>query len=324
MRLSTRLVLLVSGCLLPILGAQIYSQMDLYAERHEQLGGLALRQAELANSDIASIVDSVRQLGALTAQFPSTRTAGSRCANRLTALRQALTQDRFLALFSPLDGSLLCASDAAPDGVSSAHPNWAADLLTAPDLGVGQVMSDPIQKTRFLPIAVHLPGVGAGDQSRVLLAGLNTDWLEKHLQSSGIDGGPAMARASLIVADRDGNILGRVPGEAGPVRLPLPEWLRPFLGRENPGIETIADPDGHTTIVAYVPNAAPPAGLMIISTLAVPDLTADIDQSTYRDLLVIAAAALIGLMLAWVGGRRFVYQPMEALLRRRENGAKAI
>jgi len=31
MRLSTRLVLLILGCLLPILTAQVYSQVNLYA-----------------------------------------------------------------------------------------------------------------------------------------------------------------------------------------------------------------------------------------------------------------------------------------------------
>ncbi len=49
MKLSTRLVLLILGCLLPILAAQVYSQINLYRERHEQIGGLVLRQAELAS-----------------------------------------------------------------------------------------------------------------------------------------------------------------------------------------------------------------------------------------------------------------------------------
>src|SRR5689334_12321092 len=97
MKLSTRLVLLILGCLLPILTAQVYSQVNLYAERHEQLSGLVLRQAELANAGMASIVDSVRQLAVVTAQFPSIREPGERCDQSLTALRQSLTQYRFLA-----------------------------------------------------------------------------------------------------------------------------------------------------------------------------------------------------------------------------------
>jgi hypothetical protein len=76
MKLSTRLVLLTLGCLLPILTAQIYSQVNLYTERHRQLSALVLRQAELANADMASIVEGVHQLGVLAGEFPSVRTAG--------------------------------------------------------------------------------------------------------------------------------------------------------------------------------------------------------------------------------------------------------
>ena len=70
MKLSTRLVLLILGCLLPILTAQVYSQVNLYAERHDQLSGLVLRQAELANANMISIVDGVRQFGMVAGQFP--------------------------------------------------------------------------------------------------------------------------------------------------------------------------------------------------------------------------------------------------------------
>src|ERR1700761_757427 len=98
MKLSTRLVLLILGCLLPILTAQVYSQVNLYAERHEQLSGLVLRQAELANADIASILDAARQLGTLTTQFPETQGNAPGCAERLTAVHNSLTSYRFLAV----------------------------------------------------------------------------------------------------------------------------------------------------------------------------------------------------------------------------------
>ncbi len=312
MKLSTRLVLLILGCLLPILTAQIYSQINLYGERHEQLGGLVLRQAELANADMASIVDGARQLGTLIDQFQPVRT--EQCSDRLTKLRQSLTQYRFLALFSPIDGSLLCASEGALAGFSSGHPPWAADLLTTPDLAVGELVAAPGDNNRFLPIAVHMPGLDAGDQPRVLVAGLDTEWLEKHLESAKVDRAPAMSRAALIIADRDGNILGRVPDSADRAARTVPGWLRPLVNRDNPGIETIVDPDGHTIIAGYVPGTTPPSGMTIIDALVLPDLTADIDQATYQDLLVIGGAAIVALVLAWVAGRRFIYQPTEALL----------
>ena len=319
MKLSTRLVLLILGCLLPILTAQVYSQVNLYAERHEQLSGLVLRQAELANADMSSIVDSVRQLGALAGQLPSVRTSSARssgldCTSRLTALRQNLTQYRFLALFSPTDGSLLCASDGMPSASAGTEASWLPDLLNTTDLRVGQLVSVPTQGSGFLPIAVHMPGVGVGDEARVLVAAINADWLQKHLESAKIDRSPAMARATMIVTDRDGDIVGRVPNVHSSAGRRAPDWMRLLINHDSPGVETITDPAGRTIVAAYVPSSMPPAGMTVINALVLPDLTADIDQATYQDLLVIGGAAIVALILAWVAGRRFIYQPTEALL----------
>jgi signal transduction histidine kinase/ActR/RegA family two-component response regulator len=314
MKLSTRLVLLILGCLLPILTAQIYSQVNLFAERHEQLDGLVLRQAELANADMASIVDGVHQLGALVAQLPSVRESDDRCSQRLTALRQSLTQYRFLALFSPADGSLLCASDGTPAGLSAARPPWMTGLLETEDMSVGRLVPDSAQSGRFVPIAVRMRPLGAGDRPEVLVAGLDLDWLEKHLEAARVDHTPAMSRAALIIADRDGNVLGRVPDSADWAGRPVPEWLRPLIDRQTQGVETVVDPYGHTVIAAYVPDALPPSGLTVIDALVLPDLTADIGHATYQDLLVIGGAAIVALLLAWIAGRRFIYQPTEALL----------
>jgi len=314
MKLSTRLVLLILGCLLPILTAQVYSQVNLYAERHEQLGGLVLRQALLANADMTSIVDSTHQLGLVIGQFPFVRASGESCDQRLTALHQSLTQYRFLAVFSPADGTLLCNSDGAPEGLARARASWLADLLMTPDMAVGQLIADSGQKRGFLPIAVRVAGSGAGEQPRVLIAALDTDWLVKHLEATSIDRPTALSHASLIIADHDGNIVGRMPDAVDWVGRSVPDWFRPLLSRESQEVETITDTAGHTIIAAYVSNSAPPAGLIVIDALTLPDLTADIDQATYQDLLVIGGAAVVALVLAWVAGRRFIYQPTEALL----------
>ncbi len=152
MKLSTRLVLLVVGCLVPILTAQVCSQINLYAKQREQLSGLALRQAELANADMVSMIDSVHQLASFAGQFPPMLTPGEHCGQSLTAIRQSFTQYRFLAIFTAADGSLLCASDDAPEGLAQAHSAWVDSLLTTPDLAVGQLMTDPATKR---PLPTH-------------------------------------------------------------------------------------------------------------------------------------------------------------------------
>ena len=310
MKLSTRLVLLVVGCLLPILTAQVYSQVNLYTKRHEQLGDLVLRQAELANAYIGSIVDGVREVGALAGQLSTA--PGDRCDQRLTALRQSLTQYRFLALYAPADGSLQCASGDTHGDL--AHPSWMGALPMTPDLAVGQMVTDPAQNGRFLPVAVRTGGAAAGAPPLVLIAGLDADWLAKQLEAARVDRPAPAARSFLVIADRDGNIVARVPDAAAGVGRQVPDWFRSLLSHENTGVETIADPDGHTIIAAYVPKAVPPIGLTVIDALALPDLMADIDRATYQDLLVIGGAALVALFLAWVAGRRFIYRPTEALL----------
>ena len=80
MRLSTRLVLLILVCLLPVMGAQAFSQIKLYRQRQGQLDNLALRQAELANGDLAGMVEGVRQFAVAVAQFPDIHRGGDACA----------------------------------------------------------------------------------------------------------------------------------------------------------------------------------------------------------------------------------------------------
>jgi signal transduction histidine kinase/ActR/RegA family two-component response regulator len=315
MRLSTRLVLLVLGCLLPVLTAQVYSQISLHAERHEQLGDLALRQAELVNADITSIIDGVHQLGTLAGQFPSMRDTAGRCSERLTALRQSLTQYHFLALFAPADGTLLCASDGVPAGLTGQASPWLTDLLKSQDWSVGQFVSEGEDKSRYLPVAVRIPRFVAGETPRVFIAALDTGWLAKHLETAKAGHSKVVAHASLIIADSNGTMVGHLPNEAGLAGRPAPEWLRPLIRRQTQGIENVTDPDGRTYIAAFVPGVTQQSGLAVIETLLLPDLTADIDQATYQDLLVIGGAAIAALILAWVAGRRFIYQPTEALLR---------
>jgi signal transduction histidine kinase/ActR/RegA family two-component response regulator len=314
MKLSTRLVLLVLGCLLPILTVQVYSQINLYAERHEQLGGLVLRQAELANADMSSIVDAARQVGALAGQFPEINANGPACDERLTALRNSLTRYRFLALLAPAGGGVLCASAGTPEGLDPGRDHWLGALAAAPDVTIGKLVSAPGQGGRYLPVAVPLPGASPGTEPRVLLAAMDLDWLAKHLQSVKLDQAAAIAGASLIIADGDGTILARVP-DAGDWNGPkLPDWLKPAATGQAPEVETLTAPGGRTYLMAFVPATAT-AGLAVVELLLLPPLTADIDQATFQDLLAIAGAAVVAIFLAWFAGRRFIYQPTEALLR---------
>jgi signal transduction histidine kinase/ActR/RegA family two-component response regulator len=309
MKLSTRLVLLILGCLLPVLTAQVYSQINLYTARHEQLSGLILRQAELATADLSSIIDAARQLGTLAGQFPEIRSSGAACDQRLTALRNGLSQYRFLAVLAP-DGAVMCASRPAPSG-QTGDPARFADLAATRDAAVGRLVTDAGAVGGYLPVAVRLPEAADGAEPRVLLAALNVDWLAQHLESTKIDNAREIARASLIITDRDGSILARVPDSAEWSGPQLPDWFKPVAAGDAPRVETLTDPSGRSVLTAFVPSG----GLSTFESLWLPAFTADIDRATYQDLLAIGGAAIAAILLAWVAGRRFIYRPTEALLR---------
>ena len=165
-------------------------------------------------------------------------------------------------------------------------PDWPARRRSPS----GHWFPAPARDGLYLPVAVPVSGGSPAAEPCVLLAALDVNWLAKHLQSVKIDQSAAIAGASLIIADRDGTILARVPEPADGPGQKLPDWLKPAATGQAPGVETITDPGGRTYLTAFVP-ASSPAGLEVVESLLLPPLTADIDQATYQDLLAIAGAA---------------------------------
>ncbi len=314
MKLSTRLVLLVLGCLLPVLTAQIYSQVNLHAARQEQISGLALRQAAMANADLGSIASAVGQLATTLVQFPDVLASGQKCSDHLRAIHASLPQYRFLTIFNR-DGDRVCGSGTAPDGWVPQHRSWITGVAATTNAEVGALISGPNGGYAFLPVGVRLadPREGAGD--KILVVGLDPDWVTKHLDAAQSDHLRPMPHGSLTIVDRTGAVIARLPNDHEATGRMLPEWLMPLISRDTQGVELVTDPAGHTYLAAYVPAHMPPFGLAVIETTPILDVTADVDRATYQDLLVLGVAATMALLLAWVAGRRFIYQPTEALLR---------
>jgi signal transduction histidine kinase/ActR/RegA family two-component response regulator len=313
MKLSTRLILLVLGCLLPILAAQVYSQVNLHHARQAQVSALVLRQAELANAHLGTVVDAVGQLWTTVVQFPEIPSSGPPCDARLTSLQRDLPQYRFLALYR-LDGTLQCGSAAAPGGSAAGDPQWIADLATTREVQVGPLVSTETPESTFLPIGIHIPGIATEPDPRVLVAALDAGWLARRLEAARSNDTGPLTHATLIVTDRDGAVVAWLNDGKDAGGRSLPEWAGPFVNGQTRGVATVTDPQGRAYIAAYVPATGAARGLGIIETVAMSKVTADIDRATYQDLAVIGGAALVALILAWVAGHRFIYQPTEALL----------
>ncbi len=310
MRLSSRLVLLVLGCLIPILTAQIYAEWTLRDARQARINSLVLHQAELASATLGGVVDEVVQFAKGVARLPDVAAAGPGCEDRLTALRHELSQYRFLAVYRA-GGELLCGSAGVPGGSAGGQPGWIADLAAIRDVEFGPPVYPETSGAAFLPVGIRLPA-GTGPDSRLLLAALDAGNLAKRLQPALADRTGALSHAASVVVDRHGGVMAR-PSDSNDLggQPTLREWARLLADRRTGGVSVVTDPSARAYLAAYVPAAA---GLAVMVIVPASDLAADIAYATYRDLAIVGGAALIALILAWTAGHRFIYRPAEALL----------
>lgn len=306
MRLSSRLWLLVLGCLLPVVAAQAYMQLSLYERRQAQLGDVALWQAELMNGDLASIVSAAMQLSTIIADFPEVQAAGPGCSDRLAITRRNLPAYRFLAIADPT-GRLLCASTPAlPAGQA---PPWAVSLLAPAATVVGNYATASGVDGAFLPIMVRLPR-----DNLTMIVALDLRWLSQRLQAVKLEHTPLLTNTTFVLTDHRGTVIARFPDGEQWTGHPVPNVLMPLTNRPRSGVAIVTGPDGRPLLAAYIPDTVPPAGLSAIETLPLSDLMAETERAIWRDMTVVAGAALAALALAWLVGRRFIYRPTEALI----------
>lgn len=306
MRLSTRLLLLVLGCLIPMVVAQTYTQVSLYQQHKAELGDLALRQAELANADLGSIIDGVRQIGAVVAAFPEVDGLTAGCSDRLASLRRNLPAYSFLAIANPA-GRLVCASSPALLAVPTGP--WLANLLSGSQQDIGDYATAQGIDGPFLPLCVPLPrGTGA------MVVGLDLHGLSRHLQDTQLERAPLLHNSTLVVGDRHGTVIARFPDAEQWLGRSLPDSLQPLVGQAAPASTIVTGGDGRELLAAFIPATVPPVGLFAVEILPLANVMATTEGAIWRNTALMTGAALLALLLAWVLARRFIYRPAERLI----------
>ncbi len=311
MKLSTRLLLLILGCLVPILVAQFYTLVRQHADRRARQGDTVLWQAELAMNDLSGVIDGVRRLSRIAARLPNIRQPeDANCTAELGTLQRDLPSLSFVAIVDGA-GRLLCGSHPTLAAAWNTPPAWLPDLKDGD--GIGRIGTVAGLVHPFLPIATASPAVG---DKRAIIAALDLDWLSTHLAELRPHRPDVPIRPLLFIVDPDGTIVG-MDANAGPevgIGKRLPEILRPLIAKTSAGQLTIDTPQGMGWLSATVPAAAAAAGLRAITTIGVPSPLTGFATFVIWDVLLTGGCALMALILAWQAGHRFIYQPTEMLL----------
>ena len=115
--LLSRLMIVVAVATVPALLVMVYLQHSLREEGRARIADEALRQAELLNADMSSVVEGARQTALAITHFAAVRAGDPACRANLAGLRADLPSYAVLSVVAE-DGAVICSSDPGA-------PQWA-------------------------------------------------------------------------------------------------------------------------------------------------------------------------------------------------------
>jgi PAS domain S-box-containing protein len=307
MNLTRRLLLLAFISVLPAIAIWTYTEVTLRREREAEVRELALRQAQLASSEIERIFEGVRSLLVAVGEVSSVQALDTpACVAYLTALQPKVP---YLVSIVALDlnGAQRCRQQEVLTQVSYEDRSYFRQAITTERFVVGQYTRGRVRQEHALPLALPLrdkDGVIKG----VLVAALDLTWFGRQISERSLprDG-------SITIADSDGIILAREPFPERFVGNPIPEGFRPLISGDKPGAMEVISQDGTKRVLGYIPAASPASSVYVSAGLSSKAAFSTINEAAKRGFMLIAAAFILALSLAWLSGRAFVTKPFDKM-----------
>ncbi|HEX2552142.1 MAG TPA: HWE histidine kinase domain-containing protein [Microvirga sp.] len=314
MPLAARLLSLVALAVAPALGVVAYREVEDRAAQAAQARQSVADTSQRAAAEVRQIVENVQRLSAILAKLPEIRGAAEgegfsdACSALLTSLRQDYPGQLEFGIANR-SGSVVCNTQGTRTlrRVEGAHLRQA---IETDGFAVGTFAEVRPSGVRFLSFA-HPIRNGAGAVTGAVLAGLDLGWLAQRLRPLV---GPE--HAVLSVHDRTITFLARVPDDGGLIgRRPPPEVMASSRFADRGPIEATGA-DGVARIGAIVTLAGSPGrpDLHVAYGLSRDAVFAEMNQATRRGIALFLLSAVLAILAAWYGGRRFIRRPMEHLL----------
>ncbi|MBM6594352.1 sensor histidine kinase [Microvirga pudoricolor] len=310
MSLTRRLLLVALISVLPAIVIWTYTEVSLRRAREAEINGLALRQAQLAASEIERIFEGVRSLLVAVEEVPSVRDFnGPACTSYLGNLRAKVPYLDAVVVLDP-NGLARCQHGSATyDGF--ADKPYFRDALKTGDLVVGdftRVRLNAPSTRPILPLALAFQEAD-GSLGGVVVAALDLDWLGQQLSARAVpqDG-------SLTIADRNGVIIARQPLSERFIGTRIPDGYMSYVSAPASGAFEALSQDGVKRVIGYVP-ATLARGVYVSAGISSKVAFDGINRAAKRGFLLIAAALLLALSLSGLIGRAFVTKPFDTMLK---------
>ncbi|MBV8132202.1 MAG: response regulator [Alphaproteobacteria bacterium] len=306
--LTGRLFLLVILAVVPALGIQAWNEYDQRITREDDIRQHVIENTRQFGGDIGVLREGARQLLLALAQLdPVKFRQPDECSALFSQLKSRFSNYSLLGAADSA-GRVFCASGATSLSSVTNQPFFTRAMAQG-GLAVGNYWVDPANGQGMIHFAERFEGAD-GHMTGVVFAGLDLAWLSDHLKERGLP-----PTASILIADREGNIIARLPHPELLVGKNMRKSHERIMDGGEAGWEETAGVDGVMRIYGYVPAALPPGDFFLSAGQSKAEAFGAIDRATWRVGALILAGFLAAIYAAWVGGRKFIRCPIDSLLK---------
>jgi signal transduction histidine kinase len=305
--LTARLFMLVLIAVLPAIFIQAYNEFDLRRSREADIRQQVIQTTRQFGEEMGELREGARQLLLALSQLPVAQSGhGAECSKLFASLRTKFPNYSLLGA-ADVNGNVFCAS--RPIG----HRNVADHAffqraMPRDGVAVGNYFVDPDTGEKQINFA-HRFYDGNGKVAGVVFAALDLAWLSDHLKERGLS-----PTASILIADREGNIIARLPNPEKLVGKNMRSGHAEIMDGDKAGWEESVGVDGVTRIFGYVPAQLPPYDLFLSAGQSKAEALAPIENATRRGILLILLGLALAAFAAWRGGKVFIQRPIRHLL----------
>jgi signal transduction histidine kinase len=307
MSLTARMVLLVLIAVLPAVGIQAYNEYYLRAARSEDIRQQVVQITKQFGEEMGELREGARQLLVALGQLPAVRQKQSGECDALFATMKANFVNYSLLGAADANGKIYCSSSELSYDSVADRPFFKRAMATD-GIAVGDYWVDPATGQKMLHFAKRIHD-DVGNVTGLVFAGLDLAWLSEHLKERGLS-----PTASILIADREGNIIARLPNPEKLVGKNMRKSHEAIMDGDLAGWEEAKGVDGIERIFGYVPAQLPPYDLFLSAGQGKAEAFAAIDAATVHGISLILLGFLLAASAAWYGGRIFIRRPIDRLL----------
>lgn len=313
--LRNSLITLVLLAVLPALGVLLHASLENRTQAIRAAEAEALRVAQFLAREQQLITLRAEQLLTLLAQMPQVQAQDA--AGTTAILRRLKQRNSVFSNIVALDsqGRVFASATTRELPLENSRGRSFAAALESGEFSVGEYDLGLRGGAQIQQIQYSYPITGADGQiTGVLSTSLHPDRYEHVFNVASLPQGSV-----LSIADLNGTRLYRYPmaDDTSPTgRKLVMELWDVISGAQDMGTTTVAQADGVRRIVAYVQlRLRPEDRPYLYISVGIPEkqaLAGAVD-TLQRDLLLLAGAAMLAILVAWGVGGIVISRPMERL-----------